>query len=227
MTVQETTKPTFPVIGRPRTVLVVDDHRSFADLLAMALSAEPDLVCVGTAVGAAQGLAMADELRPDVVVMDIEMPQQNGIAATWSLRERVPRTAVVVVTAHRDPQWMVRAAQAGAAAFVPKDGSLDEMLVALRTARPGNLVVAPSAFRADRSAGAVAADAPALTPRERDVLVHLAQGIAPKAIARLLNISVHTCRGYVKSLLSKLGVRSQLEAVVRAQELGLVPPRGA
>lgn len=215
------------VIDGVRTVLVVDDHRSFADLLAMALSGESDLRCVGTAVGAAQGLAMAEELRPDVVVMDIEMPQQNGIAATWSLRERLPEVAVVVVTAHRDPQWMVRAAQAGASGFVPKDGSLDEMLLALRTARPGNLLVAPSAFRPGEAAAAVAAgDAPVLTPRERDVLLHLAQGLAPKAIARLLNISVHTCRGYVKSLLSKLGVRSQLEAVVRAQALGLVPPRG-
>lgn len=224
MTVHE--MPPVDVAEGVRTVLVVDDHRSFADLLAMALSREPDLHCVGTAVGAAQGLAMADELRPDVVVMDIEMPHQNGITATWSLRERVPEVAVVVVTAHRDPQWMVRAAQAGASAFMPKDGSLDEMLVALRTARPGNLVVAPSAFRAGETVATAAEGVPALTPRERDVLLHLAQGLAPKAIARLLSISVHTCRGYVKSLLAKLGVRSQLEAVVRAQELGLVPPRG-
>jgi DNA-binding NarL/FixJ family response regulator len=211
-------------LSAPLRVLVVDGHRTFADLLSLALSSEPDLRCIGTAGSAAQAVAMAAELRPDVVVMDIEMPRQDGLAATRRLREVLPDVVIVVVTAHRDPQWVLRATQAGASAFVPKNGSLPEMLDVLRRARNGGMLVAASAFG---STTAPVERSPAtprveLTQRERDVLHCLNRGMAPKAIARVLGISLHTCRGYVKSLLAKLGVSSQLEAVVTAQRLGLV-----
>ena len=209
----------------PLRLLVVDDHKTFADMLSLALSAEPDLQCVGTANSAAQDVAMAAELRPDVVVMDIQMPGQDGLTATRRLREVVPELVIVVVTAHRDPQWVLRATQAGASAFVPKNGSLPEMLDVLRRARNGGMLVAASAF------GSTAAQVtPAvaegqyleLTQRERDVLHCLSRGMAVKAIARVLGISLHTCRGYVKALLSKLGVSSQLDAVVTAQRRGIL-----
>ena len=209
----------------PVRVLVVDDHHTFADLLALALSSEPDLQCVGTAGSAAEAIAMAGELRPDVVVMDIEMSGLDGLAATRRLRERVPDLVVVVVTAHRDPQWMLRATQAGASGFVAKNGSLPEMLDVLRRARNGGMLVASSAFGSTTAVVAPAACRPTpvdLTQRERDVLHCLSRGMAPKAIARVLGISVHTCRGYVKALLSKLGVSSQLDAVVTAQRLGIL-----
>jgi DNA-binding NarL/FixJ family response regulator len=207
-------------------VLVVDDHQTFADLLSLALSSEPDLECVGTAGSAAQAVAMAVEVRPDVVVMDIQMPGQDGLAATRQLRERLPDAVIVVVSAHRDPTWVLRATQAGASAFVPKNGSLTEMLDVLRRARIGGMLVAASAFA---TAVAVEPDGTAaprveLTQRERDVLGCLSRGMAPKAIARVLGISLHTCRGYVKSLLAKLNAGSQLEAVVTAQRLGLIGP---
>ena len=205
-------------------VLVVDDHKTFADLLSLALSSEPDLDCVGTAGSAAEAVAMAAELKPDIVVMDIEMPRQDGLAATRRLREVVPDLVIVVVTAHRDPQWVLRATQAGASAFVPKNGSLPEMLDVLRRARNGGMLVAASAFGSTTTAPQPTISTPRveLTQRERDVLHCLNRGMAPKAIARVLGISLHTCRGYVKSLLSKLGVSSQLEAVVTAQRLGLI-----
>lgn len=212
------------VEATPLRVMVVDDHQTFADLLSLALSSEPDLQCVGTAGSAAEAVAMAAELRPDVVVMDIEMPRQDGLAATRRLREVVPDIVIVVVTAHRDPQWVLRATQAGASAFVPKNGSLPEMLDVLRRARIGGMLVAASAFGSAVATPEPAISAPKveLTQRERDVLHCLNRGMAPKAIARVLGISLHTCRGYVKSLLSKLGVSSQLEAVVTAQRLGLI-----
>jgi len=205
-------------------VLVVDDHKTFADLLSLALSSEPDLDCVGTAGSAAEAVAMAAELKQDIVVMDIEMPRQDGLAATRRLREVVPDLVIVVVTAHRDPQWVLRATQAGASAFVPTNGSLPEMLDVLRHARNGGMLVAASAFGSTSAAPERTVSAPRveLTQRERDVLHCLNRGMAPKAIARVLGISLHTCRGYVKSLLSKLGVSSQLEAVVTAQRLGLI-----
>ena len=128
------------------------------------------------------------------------------------------------MTAHRDPQWVLRATQAGASAFVPKNGSLPEMLDVLRRARNGGMLVAASAFGSTTTAPQPTTSTPRveLTQRERDVLHCLNRGMAPKAIARVLGISLHTCRGYVKSLLSKLGVSSQLEAVVTAQRLGLI-----
>jgi DNA-binding NarL/FixJ family response regulator len=208
----------------PLRVMVVDDHRTFADLLSLALSSEEDLESVGVAGSAAEAVAMAAELRPDVVVMDIEMPRQDGLSATRRLREILPELVIVVVTAHRDPQWVLRATQAGASAFVPKNGSLPEMLDVLRRARNGGMLVAASAFGQATAPPARDPGTPRveLTQRERDVLGCLARGMAPKAIARVLGISLHTCRGYVKSLLAKLGVSSQLEAVVTAQRLGLV-----
>ncbi len=206
-------------------VLVVDDHRTFAELLSGALAAG-GMQPLGTAHSAAQAVAMAQELQPDIVVMDIEMPRQDGLAATRRIREVAPDAVVAVVTAHRDPDWVVRAAQAGASAFIPKDGSLAEMIDVLTRVQPGQMLVAPSTF-AGRSGAAPSAPStadarPQLTRREQEVLDCLGRGRQVKSIARVLGITLETCRGYVKSLHAKLGVRSQLEAVVKAQQLGLL-----
>ena len=161
-------------------VLIVDDHRTFAELLAGALAAS-GMDVLGTAHSAAQAIAMAQELQPDVVVMDIEMPREDGLSATRRLREVAPHTAVAVVTAHRDPEWVVRAGHAGASAFIPKDGSLTEMIDVLTRVRAGQMLVAPSTFAATPTAGSrpqpadrgpPAADPPraggAQLPRARD-----------------------------------------------------------
>jgi DNA-binding NarL/FixJ family response regulator len=207
---------------RTMSVLVVDDHRIFAELLSGALAAA-GMRPLGTATSAAQAIAMVRDLQPDIVVMDIQMPGQDGLAATRRIREMSPSTVVAVVTAHRDPDWVVRAAQAGASAFVPKNGSLDEMIDVLTRVRADQMLVAPSAFGGGAPSEAPKSeDAPSLTRREQEVLECLGRGMPAKVIARVLGISLETCRGYVKSLHVKLGVRSQLEAVIRAQELGLL-----
>src|ERR1700712_2577270 len=100
----------------PTTVVIVDDHRSFAELLAEALNNVPGMSCVGTATTAPGGVALAAQLRPNIVVMDIQMPGQDGLAATSRIRQVAPDTVVAVVTAHHDPQWGTRAAQHGASA---------------------------------------------------------------------------------------------------------------
>src|SRR4051812_21800167 len=127
---------TLPTVTVSRRVLVVDDHRTFAELLAGALGAA-GMTVVGVAHSAAHAVAMAQELQPEIVVMDIRMPQQDGLVATRRIREVAPDTVVAVVTAHRDPEWLVRAAQAGAAAFIPQGGAPPPQAGGLRPAPGG------------------------------------------------------------------------------------------
>jgi DNA-binding NarL/FixJ family response regulator len=214
-----------PVTGP--TVLIVDDHVMFAELLSDALSAA-GMRPLGTASSAAEALTMAGALRPDIVVMDIQMPGTDGLAATKQIRELLPDTVIAVVTAHRDPDWVVRAGQAGASAFAPKYGSLDELVAVLTGLRVDQMVVAPSAFHGFGSADEVVPasspdEPPSLTKREQAVLECLGAGMPVKAIARHLGVGLETCRSYVKSLRAKLGVGTQLEAVIRGQALGLLP----
>jgi len=116
-------------------VLVVDDHRTFSELLAMALHNEPDFHCVGTAAGVVEAHLMVDQLRPDLVLMDVRLGDGDGIAATAQLTRIYPELRVIVLTAYIDEALVQRAADAGACGLLPKDGFLPDMLVALRSSR--------------------------------------------------------------------------------------------
>ena len=211
--------------------MVVDDHRTFTDLALLALAGENDLECVGAAPDAARARQLVEEHEPDVVLMDVNLGADDGLTLTGELLAARPGLRVVVLTAHGDATVMRRAAAAGACALLPKDGSLPDLLTALRTARSGGFVVHPDLLRT-----LVVAEPepparlrrPALTPREGEVLALLAEGRDVRVIARELGISINTCRGHIKTLLAKLGAHSQLEAVVIAATHGLVggPSRG-
>jgi DNA-binding NarL/FixJ family response regulator len=205
------------------TVLIIDDHRTFADLLAAALQNVPGIRCLGTAASAAEGIERAVTLRPSVVVMDIQMPGTDGLAATRRLREASPGTAVAVVSAHQDGEWLARAAQAGASAFIPKTGSLTEMITMLKQAKPGRMSVAASLTRTG-SVKPTPGEVPTvqLTVREREVLGYLCRGMPAKSIANVMGLSFHTCRGYIKGVYAKLQVTSRIEAVNRARQLQLL-----
>ncbi|MEN8706136.1 MAG: response regulator transcription factor [Nocardioides marinisabuli] len=207
-------------------VLVVDDHRTFTDLTSLALATEDDLQCVGTATDSARARRLVEQHHPDVVLMDVNLGGEDGLVLTEELLRLRPTLRVVVLTAYADLGVLRRAAAAGACALLPKNGSLPELLEVLRTARPGGLVVHPSLLRrlVGESGGATASASPVprLTARERAVLDRLAQGHDVRWIARDLDITVNTCRGYVKSLLAKLDAHSQLEAVVAATAHGLL-----
>lgn len=209
--------------GGVTRVLVVDDHRTLADAIALALAGEPDLDCVGCAPDLASALVAVDELRPDVVVMDLRLGRDDGLEATTRVLARRPEVRVVVLTAFVSPGLLLRVAEAGGVALLPKDGALEDLLTAVRTAAPGRFF-APSALL--RSMARTASDAEdarrMLTPRELDVLGLLARGCDATTAARTLGISVQTCRSYIKSVLAKLQTHTQLEAVVAALRLGLV-----
>jgi len=208
-------------IAPETTVLIVDDHQCFADLLSAALQTVPGMRCVGTASSAREGIERVRELAPSVVVMDIQMPGTDGLAATRLLREASPQTAVAVVTAHADGEWVARAAQAGASAFIPKGGPLAEMITMLKAAKPGRMSVATSLLRtAPARFGQEMREE--LTLREQEVLGYIGQGLQAKSIARVMGISIHTCRGYIKTVYAKLQVSSRIEAVNRGRQLELL-----
>jgi DNA-binding NarL/FixJ family response regulator len=221
----EPPQETVPHGSTPIRVLVVDDHCTFAELVVVALAHEDDLDCVGAAHDADRARRMAQELAPDVILMDVNLGDQDGLDLTAELVAAHPGLRVVVLTAHADGDAMRRAAAAGACALLPKDGSLPDLLNGLRSARPGGFVVHPTLLRTlvtEERTAAAAGPAPVLTPRELLVLQLLAEGRDTRSIAHQLKISVNTCRGYVKNVLMKLDAHSQLEAVVIAGRHGLV-----
>jgi DNA-binding NarL/FixJ family response regulator len=210
--------------GPTTSVLVVDDHVVFGQLIERALSQEGDLACVGTASSLAEARRAFAALRPDVVLMDVRLPDGDGIDAAAELVEEDPDVRVVVLSAFIDAALMRRANQAGATALLAKDGDLEELLQAIRSSEAGSLAVNPRLLHQLVRESVRATPLPDLTQREREVLRMLAEGSDLTLIAREMSISVHTCRGHVKNVLAKLGVHSQLQAVVVALRSGLIEP---
>jgi len=204
-------------------VVVVDDHATFTSLLELGLRSEDGLTCVGTSTTISGGLALVDEVLPDVVVMDVQLGDGDGLDATAELVRRHPDLRVVVLTARTDTALMQRAGDAGACCLLPKNGSLIEVLQALRTSRQGELAVHPALLKQ-----LISRPAPQhrpevnLTEREHEVLRGLSDGLDVRKIAHELHLSPHTCRGHVRSVLAKLGARSQLEAVALGHRHGLI-----
>ncbi len=212
-----------PAPAAVTSVVIVDDHHAFADLLTMALNAEDDFEVLATASTGEQALQVARREQPAMVLMDIELGNDDGLEITRDLRAAVPDAVVVMVSAHTDANLIARAADAGASAFAPKTGSLSEMLSILRKARRGAMPCAStSPTKPPDRAVPPPPSIPLLTAREHEVLVMMGRGASPSQISRSLGISVHTCRGYVKAIHGKLDARSQLEAVVIALRLGLI-----
>ena len=212
--------------GTAISVLVVDGHQTFAELLGHALTGQPDLSYAGHARTGAEALRLAAEVRPDVILLDPELSDADGIAIAELIRVRQPETRVVILTASTEQALIGRATAAGAAGYLSKHGPLSDVLNALRTAHGGRMTVSTDILaRLLRSTSPVSGPrSGGLTTREDEVLQLMAAGLDARAIARRLGISVHTCRGYVKAVLAKLGAHSQLEAVAIATRRGLVRP---
>jgi DNA-binding NarL/FixJ family response regulator len=208
-------------------VLIVDDHTIFADLLAYSIDAEDDFVCVGRAATVAQAIALTNSLAPDIVVMDIGLPDGDGVEATARIVEQHPGIRVLILTGSVDQNLFARAARAGAIAFLGKYDPLDEVLATLRGARAGAVIINATLLSLLMSptpnGQGSSGDVPCLTALERDILGLLADGHDTARIARGLSITMSTCRGQIRSLREKLGARTQLEVVVKANRAGLLP----
>lgn len=206
---------------RATSVMLVDDHRTVAHAVALAVCGEADLDCVGTAHTVAEAWALAETLRPDVVVTEVSLSDGDGLAAAAQLIARWPDTRVVVLTAEINRAVLQRAADAGACALLAKDAALTDLLHAIRSARRDHLMVAPNLVKALMASPRLEPLLEGFTRREHEVRRELADGSDARVTARALGISLPNCRGYIKAILAKLGAHTQLEAVVIAHRRGL------
>ena len=203
------------------TVLLVDDHPVVREGLRGMLNAESDLTVVGEAGSGAEGVAMTQSLRPDVVLMDLRMPDVDGVTATERILAASPQTRILVLTTYESDTDILRAVEAGAADYLLKDASRAELAAAVRDAARGKTVLAPSV--ADRLVRWMRQPpAVTLSTREVEVLTHVANGKTNADIGRLLHISEATVKTHLLRAFAKLGVSDRTAAVTTAMSLGLL-----
>jgi len=212
-------------------VVVADDQPLVRTGLRMILNAEPDIEVVGEATNGRSAVAACAEFRPDVVLMDVRMPEVDGLTATRQLTQAGPRPRVLVLTTFDLDDVVYDALRAGASGFLLKDAPEERLTTAIRVVADGGSLFAPSATRrlvaefAGRSRrGPTPPSLSALTERESEVLVQIARGLSNAEIAAALYVTENTVKTHVARVLMKLGLRDRVQAVVVAYERGLVTP---
>jgi DNA-binding NarL/FixJ family response regulator len=196
-------------------VLIADDHPLARAGLEHLLGALDDIAVVGVATGGEEAVRLAREHDPDVVLMDLEMPDMDGIDATQALRARQPGAAVVVLTSFSDRERILAALDAGAVGYLLKDADPDELARAIRAAARGEAPLHPRAAREllDRHRAG-----PQLTDREHEILALVAQGLPNKLIARRLAISERTVKGHLTRVFERIGVTDRTQAALWARD---------
>jgi len=208
-------------------VLIADDHQLFRDGLRALLLAAPDMEVVGEAATGQDAVNQAAEHQPNVILMDIQMPDLDGIEATRIIVEANPSINVLMVTMFEDDQSVFTAMRAGAKGYVLKGAKHDEMLRAIRTVNSGGAIFSPDIasrmmnfFTASRTAASYETFSD-LTDREREILSLIARGESNATIAESLSISVKTVRNHVSNIFNKLQVADRAQAALRARDAGL------
>ncbi len=204
-------------------VLIVDDHAVVRGGLSFFLSTTDDIEVVGEAADGEQALRLCAQLQPNVVVMDMVMPQMDGLTAMQHIRQRYPAIRVIALTSFLEGEFVQRALQAGASGYLLKDVQARDLADAIRAANAGRSTLAQAATQAlIQTMAQPAQEGEALSAREREVLVALARGLSNGEIAAQLTISTNTVRHHVRNILAKLEVTNRTEAVHVAMQRGLV-----
>ncbi|MET7699792.1 response regulator transcription factor [Streptomyces sp. NPDC005485] len=210
-------------------VVLADDQQLIRTALRMVIADIEDVEVVGEAANGEEAVRLAEQLRPDVVVMDIRMPGVDGIEATRRITAGTGDTHIVVLTTFDDDDYVYGALRAGAAGFLVKDMGLDDILAAIRVVAAGDALIAPSVtrrliqdFAARPEQARVRRSLTAITEREREVLTLVGSGLSNTEIAEQLFITVATAKTYLTRLLSKLDARDRVQLVIIAYEAGLV-----
>ena len=216
-------------------MIVVDDQVMVRAGLCAIIGSQDDLEVVGEAGDGAAALELAAQVEPDVVVMDVRMPGMDGLSATALLTASEHPPRVLVLTTFHEDAYVFSALRAGASGFMLKDSDPADLVAAVRTVAAGEAMLSPAVTRRLIDAfatGRVASARPddprlaLLTPRERDVLVHLATGLSNAEIGEVLGIAAGTVKAHVNALLPKLGARDRVQATIVAYDLGLARPGG-
>lgn len=216
----------------PIRVLIVDDHAVVRTGLKVFLDLQPDMEVVGEAADGSEGVAMARRLEPDVVLMDLLMPNMDGVTAIGRIKAERPEIEIVTMTSFIEEEKVTSALEAGASGYVLKDAEAEEVATAVRAAHAGEVHLDPAVARLlaqrmrDRKSPKDELAEP-LTEREKDVLRLLGQGMSNKEIGSTLFITERTARTYVSNILGKLGLASRTQAALYAVEHKLVDAPGA
>ena len=212
-------------------IVLADDQELVREGLRMMLDAEPDLQVVGEAADGRQALAQARQLDPDLLLMDVRMPELDGIEATRRLIDSGSRARVLVLTTFDLDEYVYRALKAGASGFLLKDASREQLTGAIRTVAAGEALLAPAITRRliedfcrRPQPGALPDSAAALSERELEVLRLLARGLSNPEIAMQLYLSDATVKSHVARILQKLDLRDRAQVIVYAYESGLIRP---
>jgi len=212
--------------NEPARLIIADDHELARTGLRGMLTGQPDLVVVGEAATGRQAVALCRRLRPDLALMDVRMPDLDGLAATREIKRESPATAVVIVTMHENPEYLLEALRAGAAGYVLKDATHAEVFKTVRRVLEGEVLLTPEVasrllVRLVREKRPTVDPPVHLTSRELVVLRLVAQGWTNREIAAELKLSAGTVKVHVERILAKLGVAHRTQAAVRAVEMGL------
>jgi DNA-binding NarL/FixJ family response regulator len=202
-------------------VAVADDHGVLRDGLAGVIAAQPDMEVVATAANGAEAVAICRSAKPDVVLMDLEMPVMDGIEATRLIVAESPEIAVLVLTSFSDRRQITGALDAGAVGYLLKDASADDVVHGIRIAAEGGSPLDPRAARSLLEAKSAPDPLAGISPREREVLALLLDGMPNKLIARRLEISEKTVKSHLTSIFRRIGVNDRVQAVLWVERQGL------
>jgi DNA-binding NarL/FixJ family response regulator len=217
----------------PAGLLIVDDHEITRSGLCRMLASEPDLAVIGEAGSGRESVELSCQLRPNLVLMDIRMPDVDGITVTRAIKQQCPQTSVIMVTIYENPDYLNQALKVGAAGYLLKDATKQQVVQAVRQVLQGESLLPPELatqllqrLMIERSQRSQEQLVEPLTVREAEVLRLLAEGLTNPEIAYHLQLSLATVKVHVGHIIAKLGVSDRTQAAVRAIHLGLLPDVG-